>query len=491
MRTYLTKKSEGKTLQMAAAHSTKNNGVALEDNRSSSIILQKKNNTGLPDNLKSGIENLSGHSMDDVKVHYNSSKPAQLNAHAYAQGTNIHLASGQEKHLPHEAWHVIQQKQGRVKPTIQTKGVAINDDKSLEKEADVMGSKALQMKEKSTIQFKKKKGIKWGKKQSLQEFLGDEHNLPHDQEPELMPELEQNEAPEPVSKEDHYDEYAEPEPRSRRRSKKHKGGVERYDMIKHVGKGRVPRDGNKIDIQTISKAEALRLKKAEQRDIRLTDHRLPSTEGGHGQGKLNDHIKLAPSIVSVAHSQTGKKHHIGIGKSKDRNPATLSISKEHRKGIDRVEKNQINKIVDENWETTRCGEHEAMSSMSKHRCRTLKGFKGKKIVPFSQVRMTATRVNKLSTTPPCARCGDVFSETQASPPAVKDLYNEKLTEKQRKSGYQKGVSLTETDTGKLHRVGKIKRKEKRNKERAKSKRAERFLHLEKEESSDPKDSKQE
>ncbi|AVI49643.1 hypothetical protein C5O00_00070 [Pukyongia salina] len=106
-------------------------------------IQKKKNKTGLPDKLKSGIENLSGHSMDDVKVHYNSSKPTQLNAHAYAQGTNIHVASGQEKHLPHEAWHVAQQKQGRVKPTKQLKsGVAINDDKGLEKEADVMGARA-------------------------------------------------------------------------------------------------------------------------------------------------------------------------------------------------------------------------------------------------------------------------------------------------------------------------------------------------------------
>ncbi|MCB0376139.1 MAG: DUF4157 domain-containing protein, partial [Sinomicrobium sp.] len=105
-----------------------------------------KNNTGLPDNLKTGIENLSGYGMDDVKVHYNSDKPAQLNAHAYAQGTDIHLAPGQEKHLPHETWHVVQQKQGRVKPTMQMKGkVNINDDKGLEKEADVMGAKALQM----------------------------------------------------------------------------------------------------------------------------------------------------------------------------------------------------------------------------------------------------------------------------------------------------------------------------------------------------------
>ena len=45
--------------------------------------------------------------MDDVNVHYNSNKPAQLQAHAYAQGTDIHLGPGQEKHLPHEAWHVV------------------------------------------------------------------------------------------------------------------------------------------------------------------------------------------------------------------------------------------------------------------------------------------------------------------------------------------------------------------------------------------------
>ncbi len=110
----------------------------------------KPNNTGLPDNLKSGIENLSGLSMDSIKVHYNSPQPAQLNAHAYAQGTNIHLAPGQEQHLPHEAWHVVQQAQGRVKPTMQVKdGVAVNDDQGLEHEADVMGGKATQMTQKT------------------------------------------------------------------------------------------------------------------------------------------------------------------------------------------------------------------------------------------------------------------------------------------------------------------------------------------------------
>ena len=115
-------------------------------------IQKKENKTGLPDQLKSGIESLSGMDMSDTRVHYNSSKPAQLQAHAYAQGNQIHVAPGQEKHVAHEAWHVVQQKQGRVQPTMQMKGkVNINDDAGLEREADVMGAKALQMKESDSI----------------------------------------------------------------------------------------------------------------------------------------------------------------------------------------------------------------------------------------------------------------------------------------------------------------------------------------------------
>ncbi len=119
-------------------------------------LQKKENNTGLPDNLKTGVESLSGYAMDDVKVHYNSSKPNELNAHAYAQGTDIHMAPGQEKHLPHEAWHVVQQKQGRVKPTMQMKGkVNVNDDAGLENEADVMGAKSMLSNElNKTIQAK-------------------------------------------------------------------------------------------------------------------------------------------------------------------------------------------------------------------------------------------------------------------------------------------------------------------------------------------------
>lgn len=104
--------------------------------------LQRKNNTGMPDHLKAGIEELSGFSMDDVRVHYNSDKPATVQALAYTQGTDIHVAPGQERHLPHEAWHVAQQMAGRVEPTTEVGGLPVNDNPALEHEADVMGAKA-------------------------------------------------------------------------------------------------------------------------------------------------------------------------------------------------------------------------------------------------------------------------------------------------------------------------------------------------------------
>ena len=104
----------------------------------------RPNLTGMPDNLKSGIESLSGYSMDDVRVHYNSDKPATVQALAYTQGTDIHVAPGQEHTLPHEAWHVAQQMAGRVSPTTNINGMPVNDNAGLEHEADVMGEKALE-----------------------------------------------------------------------------------------------------------------------------------------------------------------------------------------------------------------------------------------------------------------------------------------------------------------------------------------------------------
>jgi len=111
----------------------------------------RPNNTGMPDSLKSGIESLSGFSMDNVRVHYNSSKPATVQALAYTQGTDIHVAPGQEKCLPHEAWHVAQQMAGRVSPTTNINGMPVNDNAALEHEADVMGEMAVQCKYKPNV----------------------------------------------------------------------------------------------------------------------------------------------------------------------------------------------------------------------------------------------------------------------------------------------------------------------------------------------------
>ena len=143
---------------------TENIAASVLDSSSQSESLQRKadmansavqreerpNNTGMPDNLKTGIESLSGFSMDNVRVHYNSSKPATVQALAYTQGTDIHVAPGQEKCLPHEAWHVAQQMAGRVAPTTNINGMPVNDNAALEHDADVMGEKAVtQRKEKN------------------------------------------------------------------------------------------------------------------------------------------------------------------------------------------------------------------------------------------------------------------------------------------------------------------------------------------------------
>lgn len=117
----------------------------VEDDEELAPIQQRPNLTGLPDHLKSGVEQLSGFSMDDVRVHYNSSQPATVQALAYTQGTDIHVAPGQEQHIPHEAWHVVQQMGDEVSPTTEIGGMPVNDDAMLEHEADVMGNKANDM----------------------------------------------------------------------------------------------------------------------------------------------------------------------------------------------------------------------------------------------------------------------------------------------------------------------------------------------------------
>ena len=97
----------------------------------------------LPVCLRRGMEKISGLNLQRVRVHYNSRKPAQVQAHAYAQGEDIYLAPGQEQHLPHELGHVVQQALDMVKPNTVLNGVAVNDDPMLEQHATELGEAAL------------------------------------------------------------------------------------------------------------------------------------------------------------------------------------------------------------------------------------------------------------------------------------------------------------------------------------------------------------
>lgn len=92
---------------------------------------------GLDPAVRARTEARAGVSLGDVRVHYDSPAPRVLGAGAYAFGDEIHLGPGQEEHLPHEAWHLAQQRRGEVRPTgVSRDGRPLNDDSRLEREAD-------------------------------------------------------------------------------------------------------------------------------------------------------------------------------------------------------------------------------------------------------------------------------------------------------------------------------------------------------------------
>ena len=117
-------------------------------------VQRQENNTGMPDGVKSKMESGLGSDFSDVKIHANSSKAPDIGALAYTQGSDIHFAPGQFKPdtsggqqlLGHELTHVVQQRDGRVKPTTEVNGMPVNDNPGLENEADVMGAKLAQAK---------------------------------------------------------------------------------------------------------------------------------------------------------------------------------------------------------------------------------------------------------------------------------------------------------------------------------------------------------
>lgn len=123
-----------------------------EDLLQGKFVTQRKteNQTGIPDDVKQRMESSFDTDFSSVRVHPESSKAPDVGALAFTQGTDIHFAPGQFKPdtsagqqlLGHELTHVIQQAEGRVQPTTEIAGMSVNDDVSLEHEADVLGAKA-------------------------------------------------------------------------------------------------------------------------------------------------------------------------------------------------------------------------------------------------------------------------------------------------------------------------------------------------------------
>lgn len=135
---------QGKALQRAQEEDMLQ-GKALQRVEEEEMLQGREAGPGsMPLALQAGVRQLAGEDISNVQVHRNSNRPAGVGALAYAQGNDIHLGAGQEQHLAHEAWHVVQQRQGRVQPTMQMAGTSINDNPALESEADAMGAKALQ-----------------------------------------------------------------------------------------------------------------------------------------------------------------------------------------------------------------------------------------------------------------------------------------------------------------------------------------------------------
>jgi len=110
------------------------------------------NLTGMPDDVKAKMEGAFNTRFSDVRLYPNSGKAIDVGSLAYTKGSDIHFAPGEfnadslsgQKLLGHELTHVMQQREGRVKPTGSINGLPLSDSPSLEKEADVVGKKALQ-----------------------------------------------------------------------------------------------------------------------------------------------------------------------------------------------------------------------------------------------------------------------------------------------------------------------------------------------------------
>ena len=104
----------------------------------------------MPEQLRQKMESAFGSDFSDVRVHQGPSADS-LSALAFTQGRDIHFAPGRynpasaegQRIIAHELTHVVQQRHGRV-AVPSGGGVPLNEDASLESEADTLGARAVQ-----------------------------------------------------------------------------------------------------------------------------------------------------------------------------------------------------------------------------------------------------------------------------------------------------------------------------------------------------------
>jgi hypothetical protein len=107
----------------------------------------KGRRTQMPGHVQRKMEQGLGADFGSTRIHADSEKASRMGAQAYTQGEDIYFAKdkydpeskqGQEL-LGHELQHVVQQRDGRVKANHQEKGIGVNNERSLEGEADAKG----------------------------------------------------------------------------------------------------------------------------------------------------------------------------------------------------------------------------------------------------------------------------------------------------------------------------------------------------------------
>lgn len=117
-------------------------------------LKQHRNSTvtgSLPPDLQLSMESTLGADFSNVHIHTDSPDPQIYGADAYTAGEDIHFApqafntyTQDGQHLiAHELAHVVQQRSDRVHPTGTVHHEPVNDDESLENEADAFADGAI------------------------------------------------------------------------------------------------------------------------------------------------------------------------------------------------------------------------------------------------------------------------------------------------------------------------------------------------------------